>query len=493
MHGLWRQLSMPQVHRSPARATCPLEPPWGSQQLRQGQLGPCRISPHRVSGGRPHLRNCNRLPENTARTGIPAAALVWGTTGICPIKTTAWLPLASSALENNERRRWDSEGGRLGPAAWPSPTGSTQTVTRVCPCTACASTGDRSAPTQARTAARRSASHVAPGTTRRGRSPMTAHAIPRTSGKIPGEAGPAPGRIPRSEAGAAACPEADGPPLAPSGAALPIAPPPAPRSPRPAAIGRPAPPREPEGRGAGPRGLPAPRLRSPSARSPPRPPPAAPFLPPPPRPAAPRERPGPSPPRGGLTARPGLEEPARNPPPGPPPRASLSRAGAAPLTVAGRWVLRAVRRESALPGRGGNGCLVPTRDQQRRAPPTDAAQPPTSDSKSQRAARRARAAPRPPALPRCVPGLRAAAPDGGRAAAPAPGGAPRGEKGGCGAAASPAVSRAGPIVAFRRRGSWQVTVRGARWALLSPSVQRSVLNSRRPDAARGVRPPLWLH
>lgn len=58
--------------------------------------------------------------------------------------------------------------------------------------------------------------------------------------------------------------------------------------------------------------------------------------PPPPRPAAPRERPGPSPPRGGLTARPGLEEPARNPPPGPPPRASLSRAGAAPLTVAGR-------------------------------------------------------------------------------------------------------------------------------------------------------------
>ena len=88
-----------------------------------------------------------------------------------------------------------------------------------------------------------------------------------------------------------------------------------------------------------------------------------------------------------------------------------------------------MRRESALPGRGGNGCLVPTRDQQRRAPPTDAAQPPTSDSKSQRAARRARAAPRPPALPRCVPGLRAAAPDGGRAAAPAPGGAPRGEKG----------------------------------------------------------------
>lgn len=153
-------------------------------------------------------------------------------------------------------------------------------MTRVCPCTACASTGDRSAPTQARTAARRSASHVAPGTTRRGRSPMTAHAIPRTSGKIPGEAGPAPGRIPRSEAGAAACPEADGPPLAPSGAALPIAPPPAPRFPRPAAIGRPAPPREPEGRGAGPRGLPAPRLRSPSARSPPRPPPAAPFLPP---------------------------------------------------------------------------------------------------------------------------------------------------------------------------------------------------------------------
>lgn len=234
----------------------------------------------------------------------------------------------------------------------------------------------------------------------------------------------------------------------------------------------------------GSRGPPAPRLRSPSARSPRRPPPAAPLPSPPAAGGAARKAgpiPAPRRPHGAARPRGARSQPSARP--SAPRLPPLGGSGAAhrrrALSPAGReererssrprrqWLPRSYERP-ATP-RAPNGCCA-TADVRLQVP----------------ACRAAGRAPAPccAALPAGAAGCRA---DGGRAAR-----GPRGERGGCGAGRVCWCPRTGPIVAFRRCGSWQVTMQGARWALLCPSLQRNSLNSRHPDAARCVCLPLWL-